>query len=71
MKIWKLLWTTKEAHKHKGTLMIVVGGNNKTWIIFSGLAYAQRVAGHNKRNQLSTREQLYGRKHHVTALPEP
>ena len=60
----------KDARKHSH-IKILVGGNNNTWITFSELAYAQRVEGRNRRDELSTRGQVYGRRHGVTAPQEP
>ncbi|KAM0705438.1 hypothetical protein Q7P35_008228 [Cladosporium inversicolor] len=66
----KLLRTMKDARKHSH-IKILVGGNNNTWITFSELAYAQRVEGRNRRDELSTRGQVYDRRHGVTAPQEP
>jgi hypothetical protein len=48
-----------------------MGGNKNTWITFIELAYAQRVKRHKKRDELSTRGQVYGHRHSVIAPQEP
>ena len=57
-----------QTHSH---IKILVGGNKNTLIIFIELAHAQRVEGRNRRDELSTRGQVYGRRHGVIAPQEP
>lgn len=58
------------SQKH-GHIKILVGGKKNTWMTLSELSYAQRVEGHNEKDELSTMGQVYGRKYGVAAPQEP
>lgn len=65
------MWTTKDTRENIATLKILVGGNNNMWIAFITLIHAHRVEGHNERDDLSARGQVYGHRHGVKAPQEP